>query len=521
MTYVQVHSNVAQMLPQIGQSEMVPASRLTLVSACLASPPLPQSQQLRSLALRKHRAGALAVAGDEMDDYSVLVGIDGVDYHLNVDTGSALVGVAGNASIGCERHYAMGDRCGADIAVSYGSGFWTGRVCEGTVSLGPFAVDDYKFGAYERQRAMTTCAHTPVDDPTAPGRMTRPDLAMEGILGLSFQQKVNAGSPPLLEALFAAHGDAARVFGLQCCGYDAARRRGGGGSLDVGVLDESKHYGELRWVPVTPSAYWSVWMTSARVGGSEALPPDVAAVDAYGDGTPQTIVDSGTSGVLLPARAFDAATASLAAAAPALPAAFWAGAACVPESAFDPSALPPLTLTLAGAGPGDALDLVVPWRRLVVLVPASQYCLESPPRGGEDRWAYALGAVDEGRNAILGQALFEEYYVAHAYDGPWIGFAPIRGCGPTAVFEALEDRAAPVALAVVAFVLFFAAALAIQGYLPALRNLLGRCAARRPNAEDAYSPLTSRGHRASERTPPKAPRGSPADLAGAADAYGA
>ena len=172
--------------------------------------------------------------------------------------------------------------------------------------------------------------------------------------------------------------------------------------------------------------------------------------------------------MLLPARAFDAATASLAAAAPALPAAFWAGAACVPESAFDPSALPPLTLTLAGAGPGDALDLVVPWRRLVVLVPASQYCLESPPRGGEDRWAYALGAVDEGRNAILGQALFEEYYVAHAYDGPWIGFAPIRGCGPTAVFEALEDRAAPVALAVVAFVLFFAAALAIQGYLPAL-----------------------------------------------------
>ena len=41
MTYVQVHSNVALMLPQIGQSEMVPASRLTLVSACLASPPLP------------------------------------------------------------------------------------------------------------------------------------------------------------------------------------------------------------------------------------------------------------------------------------------------------------------------------------------------------------------------------------------------------------------------------------------------------------------------------------------------
>ena len=74
---------------------LAPAFRLMLVSACLASPPLPQSQQLRSLALRKHRAGALAVAGDEMDDYSVLVGIDGVDYHLNVDTGSALVGVTG------------------------------------------------------------------------------------------------------------------------------------------------------------------------------------------------------------------------------------------------------------------------------------------------------------------------------------------------------------------------------------------------------------------------------------------
>ena len=69
-------------------------------------------------------------------------------------------------------------------------------------------------------------------------------------------------------------------------------------------------YGAIQWVPVTKLPYWAVRATSIRFGAAEVLPADVAAIDAYADGTDQSIVDSGTSGLVLPKRAFDAAVAT-------------------------------------------------------------------------------------------------------------------------------------------------------------------------------------------------------------------
>ena len=54
-------------------------------------------------------------------------------------------------------------------------------------------------------------------------------------------------------------------------------------------------------------------------------PADVAAIDAA-DRTDQSIVDSGTSGLVLPKRAFDAAVEAISAA-PDVPRAFWKGEA--------------------------------------------------------------------------------------------------------------------------------------------------------------------------------------------------
>ena len=98
---------------------------------------------------------------------------------------------------------------------------------------------------------------------------------------------------------------------------------------------------------MTKLPYWAVRATSIRFGAAEVLPADVAAIDAYADGTDQSIVDSGTSGLVLPKRAFDAAVATLSAAAPDVPSAFWKGEARVDASKLDLSALPELTVSLA------------------------------------------------------------------------------------------------------------------------------------------------------------------------------
>jgi len=128
-----------------------------------------------SLQLLKHRhASALSTTplkGDNADDYTTPVYIDGQGpFSLNVDTGSALVGVAGNETIGCDLYYDSSACDGGPIKVVYGSGFWSGVVCEATVTLGAYNVTGYKFGA-RRGVAMARSTWTP---PTRfPRRPTR------------------------------------------------------------------------------------------------------------------------------------------------------------------------------------------------------------------------------------------------------------------------------------------------------------------------------------------------------------
>ena len=403
-----------------------------------------------SLQLHKHRSAATLsttpLKGDNADDYTTPVYLDGQGpFSLNVDTGSALVGVAGNETIGCDLYYDSSACDGGPIKVVYGSGFWSGVVCEATVTLGAYNVTNYKFGAYQKQKAMTTCERTPEDDATSPRRMTQPHNYMQGIVGLTAGEVGRtAGSPPLLEVLFATHADVDPLFGLQCCGFD--RGRGGGGALDVGGFDARRFYGAIQWVPVTKPPYWAVRATSIKFGVVEVLPADVAAIDAYADGSDQSIVDSGTSGLVLPKRAFDAAVATLSAAAPDVPRAFWKGEACVAASKLDLSALPELTVSLATDD--EDVFLTMPACRYVNHVPKTSYCAaEAPPRK-EDAYFFSVGPIEEGRNVILGQSLFESYYVAHDMGAtPRVGFAPIRGCDADgcgvpagARFESLGSR---------------------------------------------------------------------------------
>ena len=178
---------------------------------------------------------------------------------------------------------------------------------------------------------------------------------------------------------------------------------------------------------MTKLPYWAVRATSIKFGDAEVLPADVAAIDAYADGSDQSIVDSGTSGLVLPQRAFDAAVATLSAAAPDVPRAFWKGEACVDASKLDLSALPELTVSLATDD--EDVVLTMPACRYVNRVPKTSYCAaEAPPRK-EDAYFFSVGPIEEGRNVILGQSLFESYYVAHDMGAsPRVGFAPIRGC---------------------------------------------------------------------------------------------
>ena len=113
-----------------------------------------------TLKLHKHRSpvslSTTPLKGDNADDYTTPVYLNGQGpFALNVDTGSALLGVAGNESIGCDLYYDASSCDGGPIKVVYGSGFWSGVVCEATVTLGEYEIKNYKFGAYQEPQRTT------------------------------------------------------------------------------------------------------------------------------------------------------------------------------------------------------------------------------------------------------------------------------------------------------------------------------------------------------------------------------
>ena len=452
------------------------------------------------------------------DDYSTTVVIDGRTFHVCADTGSVELAVAGAAAIGCDSYIdaAAAPYCNASATfyAQYGSGSWRGIECSSEVHLGDLAVN-FTYAAMLNQSCLLSC---PRQDPaqfTALPHMVRPDKLVEGILGLGFSRR---GSPPFLKVLFDRYrGAVDPVFGMQCCGYSMRDRDGGDGFIDFGAFDPD-HYeevsgeGHFEWAPVSQRKWWDIRLRSLSIakedlvvvdGGTfdeekdggegrskepkasnvsavmlpakpvNLMPPEVAQTAVWPTtGFPQTIVDSGTSGLFFEPRTFAALLDVLmkrdwvrkdvleeeagkkeeekkkkqkrqvddlsAEERAELLRSFWYASTCLPVSEWDVDLLPTLELGVykgdPDAGDDSSFTLQVPPCRYVSLVQAGRGgCGDfvAPEGTPPDAYYYtsALGDAGAGNNMVLGQSVFEEYYVAHDMGAePRIGFAPIKGC---------------------------------------------------------------------------------------------
>ena len=236
------------------------------------------------------------------------------------------------------------------------------------------------------------------------------------------------------------------IFGLQSCGYEPILKVGGDGALDLGGFDSSHFEGQIQWSPVVEARYWGVHMTAVRLGHSSSVESESSlnllpeeqrtALDEHGHA--RTVVDSGTSMLLFDPDTYASILDTLRSTLPDaknLPDAFYDGQACAQLDEIDITKWPSLVLEFAGEKEEDPIKLSIPACRYVELVPPG-FCIGNAPetrdgfRHDQPAYLFALGKMPPGQDALLGQALFEQYYVAHDMTPgkERIGFAPLAGC---------------------------------------------------------------------------------------------
>jgi len=325
-----------------------------------------------------------AITGSAFGDYSVGVTIGGQSFQLIVDTGSSVFAVASSTLDHCIPYY-TGTCDGAAIPEQvYGSGSFSGTVCSGApVTVGGLRAGEPAFAGITSQTGLLQSCSASIAG-----------LANQGIAGMAYSGLTPQGLSlaPIFDSVVAASG-IPDIFSMQCCGWTGTSA--GVGTLTLGGIDSSQYSGSIQYTPITKREWYCVHLT--------APVDDGLAHDNCG-----TIVDSGTSALVLTAATYTAVMAPINAAVAALP------SQCVLST--NSATLPCIELVLEGG--------------VILSIPPSIYY---QPVGDAATNCHELVIQQStsglGDKNILGQVVMEAYYTIFDRASNRIGFATIAGCG--------------------------------------------------------------------------------------------
>lgn len=335
-------------------------------------------------------SAAHTVEGAAWADYSAPVTVNGQTFDVIIDSGSATFALAASSSLGCDKYYA-GDCTGRELSNNYGSGSWSGAVCTGaTVSFDGIAAGSPPFGGIDQSNHfLTDC--------------TRNDgIVSEGIVGMAYaslQTKPPFNQATLFDSVVAQNAGMANIWSLACCGWQGGTTAGTG-TLVLGGVHPSLYHGSLVWTQITDQSYYCVKMISPAIDSY-----------AYGCGSGNAIIDSGTSALVLMQSAYDSVLSPIDQALEAHPS---IDTSCVKAS--DLTHLPCIGLELEGG--------------VSLRIPPESYFQPSPGASGCLELLITKASSDDPLN-IIGQVMMENYYTVFDKANSRVGFAPISGC-PTA-----------------------------------------------------------------------------------------
>lgn len=232
------------------------------------------------------------------------------------------------------------------------------------------------------------------------------------ILGLAYPNLATSASTPItpwFDAMVNA-GILEDLFTMRLCGVDRS-----GSHLKLGGMDETISTDALKYTAITDESYYVIAPARLSVNGTET--------GTTGEG--KTIVDSGTTLVLLPSDAHRLihqqleAAAELAGLKEKIPDGFWDRISSdisvhADLTEADIKTFPPVMLSIPGSGEAESIDLEMKPQRYF--------------RKGSGGVYFGIRA-HHGALAILGQVFMENFDVVFDRANKRIGFAPIQGCG--------------------------------------------------------------------------------------------
>jgi len=391
-------------------------ARATKQLASAISMPLTKHARATNHARKRNLRAADGIAvlsGSAAFDYKMDVQIGNQTFSAVVDTGSSDFAVVASANIGCETFYS-GTCGGSPVTEQYGSGSWSGNVCENNedqdVIFAGLDAGPASFVGVEKDTNFFRCESA---DP------------FNAIVGLGFSDLSNDGVGTLLDQVWKTNSNISKIFSMQCCGYDGTKQLGTG-SLVVGGVDSNFYTGEFSFTPLTRAAWYCVDMEDVLVGGA-SITDGISSSASSCD----TIVDSGTSSLQLSADVYERFMSEL-------PATY------NPQTCIKGEQLgefPDITISLAGGVTLNIPPTLYTQPAPLSAVPSSTGFANLFGRGissdapvSDCRSLYVSKAPSssagvESPSNILGQVVMEGYYTVFDQDNMRVGFATIAGCG--------------------------------------------------------------------------------------------
>eukprot|EP00048_Salpingoeca_helianthica_P005919 m.93332 g.93332 ORF g.93332 m.93332 type:complete len:544 (+) comp13805_c0_seq3:192-1823(+) len=333
---------------------------------------------------------------------AVNVGTPPQEMFLLVDTGSsniALSALVGHPPIYNVSKSTTARVTGGTVGVTYVESSWSGPRIADYVQIveAPDTRVFVEFGAI-----------------TSANNFFLPGTVYDGILGMAFLSLAAPSNNPIVpyfDVLTQQIPSLANVFSLQLCTQDRDRvQADGDGLMTIGGLSPTASSGPVVYTPLQAQTYYAVQVTAMAVG-TQRLPLSCGQYNSPGF----SIVDSGTTDLILPGAVYDAL---LAAVPPNVRTALAGGdSVCIGNEAasYLNSFFPTLVFTLAGTDPNTEFDLPVRpshYFRFLEYNNFQKCYITTLARG-----------CNPGSGVTLGVAMMTEYQVVFDRANSRVGFA--------------------------------------------------------------------------------------------------
>jgi len=371
---------------------------------------LPISLNTSSSASRRRLATADAsLSGAAFADYSVDVRVGSQMLEAIVDTGSSYFVVANNDLNGLCSKYYQGSCNGSTVFGVYGTGSqfsaeicleyqyslgsttcWLGSVCDdATIELGGYkAGDDFVFAGIKKQAGfLRSCESTD----------GMSEVNNQALVGMAYPalmtENPSLGTTTLFTSIAKSTG-LADIFSMQCCGWTATTSKGTG-TLTLGGHDSTLFVGKPQYTKVTDESYYCVKGVGQLVG----------------IGNCSTIIDSGTSMLVVNDAAYTHYSSAISAAVTAGNLSTKCGSGISSMDVANLPYLPCLKLEFDGG--------------VTLSIPPSKYYQPQPDAG--DCHGLFIGNGGSGAQNIVGQVMMEAYYTIFDREASpnQVGFAPL------------------------------------------------------------------------------------------------